>query len=174
MTEEEKEHTCHSTAHQGPRSHSQPKKNLFLAGKPRPGYSRLLAGWLVASPCSGQLPQPPKGRSHGGWHCCPQALRTHPSRDALWLPFHQNPKARGSPEAFSPRMSFALGPQTPTHHLPSALSRPEAPHSPGRGGGQAALLMPYSPDTKAGLCIRGSPGLSPRELRAQGVWLEEL
>lgn len=149
--------------HCSPRaSHSfSAKKELFLAGKPRPGYTRLPAGWLVASPCSGQLPQPPKGRSHGGWPCYPQALGTSPSQMPCGCPSIKTPKARGSPEAFPPRLSSAAPSvlKALTHCLPArALSRPEARHSPGGCGGQAALLMPYSPDTKAGLCIEAAQG----------------
>lgn len=178
MTEEEKEHTCHSTAHRGPSTHFQPKKNCSWQAGHVP-VTCLLAGclgdelllWSAASTRKGRVSRrlAPAALSPSG--------RTYDA-DALWLPFHPKPPA--VPQCLQrPRSS---NPVTPPEGDPLQTRGSAQPSGP-----RPALLMPHSPDTKAGLGLRGSPGPGPQEkscrlcfgtapweLRAQRVQSEEL
>lgn len=51
----------------------------------------------MASPCSGQLPQPPQGQVSRRLALLPSGPQEEPKPDALWLPFHQNPQGPRQP-----------------------------------------------------------------------------
>lgn len=152
MTGEQKEHTCHSTAHPGPSTHFLPEKEQFWqAGRVLVTPVRgLVAAWATSSPGSRFYPR--------GWPGLPAAGPTSRT-PSPWdtTPYSCLPTKSPQQEA----MPISLDPFEGLQCLDLELQQTAQGGSRTPGLAWVARPLCSSLDTEPGLCTGGRPGSAP-------------